>query len=535
MYRSVDYKAPRTFRTLFGQAPKRYRGAVEGDHRLGKTALPNYTEEARIIRELTRAGSGPDPFSSAVRATRMPMLITDPRRNDNPIVFANAAFARLTGYDRDAIIGRNCRFLQGPATDRADVVRLRQAIKSCTPIELELLNYRRDGSTFWNRLLVSPVFDEEGELTYFFASQFDVTLERERLVRLQRDRTTWRRRSHSANAALQASEERLRFALEAGQLGSWSINLDTGHLTASDSCKVICGRQPSDPLTLAELQASIHPDDRAVQREGIEKAIASRSLLDAEYRLTTPAGQEKWIQIRGRAHYRADGTPLLITGTSQDITERRAVQNQRALLTRELHHRVQNTLASLSAIVSQTMRRASSIEDAAATLTARDPGDGGRQTLLITEDFGSVSMQDLVSARSRVRRGSERRNASTFHFGTDLRLTPQVVVAYALALHELATNASKYGALSNAAGVVDVAWSVKGEPDRPTPSYALAGARRSARPRPAGAELWHAAHQARPGDGDRWEGRRRLSRRRCRLYSRCPIGERRPADRSPTV
>lgn len=423
--------------------------------------MPDFKEEARIIRELTRAGSGPDPFSSAVRATRMPMLITDPRQPDNPIVFANAAFARLTGYDRGNIIGRNCRFLQGPATDRAEVARLRNAIERKTPIELELLNYKKDGSTFWNRLLVSPVFSEDGQLTYFFASQFDVTLERERLVRLQQDRNELEAEVAQRNAALQASEERLRFALDAGQLGSWSINLDTRHLTASDSCKAICGRKPEDPLSLEELQASIHPDDRAIQREAIEQAIANRSLLDAEYRLTTPAGEERWVQIRGKAHYRADGTPLLITGTTQDITDRRAIQSQRALLTRELHHRVQNTLTSLQAVVTQTMRRASSMENAAATLTARIQAMAAANTLLITEDFGSVSMEDLVR-RSLAPFGVE--DTDRFRLsGPNLRLSPQVVVAYALALHELATNATKYGALSSATGVVNVAWSVEGE------------------------------------------------------------------------
>jgi PAS domain S-box-containing protein len=427
--------------------------------------VPNFEEEARIIRELTRAGSGPDPFSSAVRATRMPMLITDPRQTDNPIVFANAAFARLTGYDRGDIIGRNCRFLQGPKTDRADVARLRSAIESRVPIELDLLNYKKDGSTFWNRLLVSPVFGEDGQLTYYFASQFDVTLERERLVRLQRDRHNLEAEVARRNVELEASEERLRFALEAGQLGSWSINLDTGHLTASDSCKAICGRKPDDPLSLEELRASIHPDDRALQQEEIEQAIANRSLLDAEYRLITPAGEERWVQIRGKAHYRADGTPLYITGTSQDITDRRTVQNHRALLSRELHHRVQNTLATLQAVVSQTMRRAASLQDAAATLTTRIQAMAATNTLLISEEFGSVSMHDLVM-RSLAPFGVE--DGDRFRLsGPDLRLPPQIVVAYALALHELATNASKYGALSAATGVVEVAWRIEGEPDHP--------------------------------------------------------------------
>lgn len=427
--------------------------------------MPDYKEEARIIQELSRPGAGPDPFSSAVRATRMPMLITDPRRDDNPIVFANAAFARLTGYDRGEIIGRNCRFLQGPDTDRTDVARLRAAIEARTPIELELLNYKKDGSTFWNRLLVSPVFSEDGALTYFFASQFDVTLERERLVRLQRDRDALESEVAQRTRALEASEERLRFALAAGQLGSWSIDLATHTLTASDECKAICGRRPDEPLDFEDLRASIHPEDRALQTRAIEEAIANRSLLDAEYRLTTPAGEERWVQIRGRAHYHEDGTPRLITGTSQDITERRTLQSHRALVSRELGHRMKNTLTSLQAVVSQTMRRANSMEDASATLTARIQAMSAANNLLMAENFGSASMRDIVH-RSLAPFGIE--DGERFHLsGPELRLPPQLVVAYALALHELATNSTKYGALSVPGGLVEMEWSVAGEEAQP--------------------------------------------------------------------
>jgi PAS domain S-box-containing protein len=113
-------------------------------------------EEARIVRELTRDESGSDPFASAVRATRMPMIITDPRLPDNPIVFVNDAFGKLTGYDRNEIMGRNCRFLQGQNTDMDDVGRVRDAVAARKSIELDLLNYKKDGTHFWNRLLVSP-------------------------------------------------------------------------------------------------------------------------------------------------------------------------------------------------------------------------------------------------------------------------------------------------------------------------------------------------------------------------------------------
>ncbi len=123
-----------------------------------------------------------DPFAAAVRATRMPMLITDPRLDDNPIVFVNDAFCRLTGYEPDEIMGRNCRFLQGPDTDLDSVARIRQAVEGRTDIDIEVLNYRKDGTPFWNALYLSPVFDEAGELQYFFASQLDVTDRRDALA-----------------------------------------------------------------------------------------------------------------------------------------------------------------------------------------------------------------------------------------------------------------------------------------------------------------------------------------------------------------
>lgn len=116
-----------------------------------------------------------DPFAAAFKATRMPMLITDPRQSDNPVIYCNDAFAKLTGYSIDELVGRNCRLLQGPDTDRAAVNRLREAIAAERDIALDILNYRKDGSSFWNALFVSPVRDAAGEVIYFFASQLDFT------------------------------------------------------------------------------------------------------------------------------------------------------------------------------------------------------------------------------------------------------------------------------------------------------------------------------------------------------------------------
>ena len=136
--------------------------------------------------ELVASGQGlvyQHVFETAVHRTRMAMALSDPNLPDCPLVYVNPAFIKLTGYDSEASLGRNCRFLQGPDTDRETVQRIRQAVADHQSIEEEIYNYRRDGSGFWNALYISPVFDDEGKLIYFFASQIDVSARREALRR----------------------------------------------------------------------------------------------------------------------------------------------------------------------------------------------------------------------------------------------------------------------------------------------------------------------------------------------------------------
>ncbi len=107
--------------------------------------------------------------------TRMAICLCDPHQPELPIVFANRAFRRLTGYGEDEILGRSCRFLQGPDTDPEPVARIREALANEDVVVVELLNYRKNGTTFWNALHLGPIYNSEGELVYFFGSQWDVS------------------------------------------------------------------------------------------------------------------------------------------------------------------------------------------------------------------------------------------------------------------------------------------------------------------------------------------------------------------------
>ncbi|MDV2987648.1 UNVERIFIED_CONTAM: PAS domain-containing protein [Methylobacteriaceae bacterium AG10] len=154
-----------------------------------------------------------DPFAAAVRATRMPMIITNPKEDDNPIIFANDAFLKMTGYTREEVNGQNCRFLQGPETNRDDVTRIRDAIEQRTDIGIDLLNYRKDGTTFWNALYISPVSNEAGELQYFFASQLDVTDRKKYELRIIEEKDRFEKAVADRTADLIKANNSLKTAL----------------------------------------------------------------------------------------------------------------------------------------------------------------------------------------------------------------------------------------------------------------------------------------------------------------------------------
>jgi PAS domain S-box-containing protein len=318
-------------------------------------------DDARIAAELTRFSRGTDPFAEAVRATRMPMVISNPRLPDNPVVFANDAFCRLSGYRRDEIVGRNCRFLQGPETDPVTIARIRDAVSRAVPIEIDIRNHRKGGEPFWNRLLMAPVRDAHGDLAYFFASQVDVTVERERLAGLENHNAALMAELAGRLHAQKASEARLRFAAQAGRMGIWELDLRTQELTASPEAKVIFGADPNAPLSYAQKRAAIHPDDRARREAAMEHAIATGSDYDIEYRIVLPDGRVEWVQSRAQVVRAATGEAIRVAGVAQNTTAQRNAQISLELSNECLEQRVAEAVAERETI-GEALRQAQKME-----------------------------------------------------------------------------------------------------------------------------------------------------------------------------
>ncbi len=118
----------------------------------------------------------------SIKLSPIASIVTDPTQGDNPIVAVNDAFEQLTGYGEAELIGRNCRILAGPGTERSHSAAISRAIASATPIVVELTNYRKDGSSFLNAVMIAPVFDARGKVAHFVGTQMEVDMQSADLV-----------------------------------------------------------------------------------------------------------------------------------------------------------------------------------------------------------------------------------------------------------------------------------------------------------------------------------------------------------------
>ena len=350
------------------------------------------SDAARIGAELLGLDGGNDPFVAAVRATRMPMVITDPRQHDNPIVFVNNAFCRLSGYPREEILGRNCRFLQGPETDPGSVRRIRAAVKAVEAIEIDIRNHRKDGELFWNRLLLAPVRDAAGELAYFFASQVDVTLERERMAGLETQNAALLAELSDRLRAQQSSEARLRFATQAGRLGIWELDLQTEMLVTSRIFRENFGRDPAALFAHTDLHAAVHPEDRSRVQAALARSIETGDDYTVEHRVQRSDGGTGWVELRAQVVRGSNGVALLMAGTSLDITERKQAEvRTQALLDLDDRFRTLGEPAELAFVAAEVLGRTLGVSRAGyGTVDLRT------ETITIERDWNASGIKSIA-------------------------------------------------------------------------------------------------------------------------------------------
>ena len=171
-------------------------------------------------------------FERAVGEAGVGVSIVDAQADDLPLVYVNDEFCALTGYDRDAVLGRNCRFLQGEATEPAVVDEIRTALAVAAPVSVTISNYRADGTPFWNELTITPVSDADGTVTHFLGFQRDVTERRERMRLFEHLHAATERLqgAQTPTAVAESAVESLRNILELDVVVCWFPNEDRTRL-----------------------------------------------------------------------------------------------------------------------------------------------------------------------------------------------------------------------------------------------------------------------------------------------------------------
>ncbi len=257
-----------------------------------------------------------------------------------------------------------------------------------------------------------------------------------------------------------ATDQQLEFALRAGRMGSWELDIAAARFTTSEYCRVVFGLGPDDPFeTVQDLVALVHPDDRKKRQDAIDRAIATATEMEVEYRTYRPDGSIGWVLARGRAVYE-NGRAVRMAGISLDITARKLADERQKLLIHELNHRVKNTLATVQSLAMQTYGVAEPASAIGEAFIERLHALAGVHDLLSEAAWEGASLHDVVSRTlAPYVEDAQRFTVS----GPTVRLLPNAAVTLNMAFHELATNATKYGALSTAAGGVDISWRSDGE------------------------------------------------------------------------
>jgi PAS domain S-box-containing protein len=302
---------------------------------------------------------------------------------------------------------------------------------------------RPDGSVqeLFLDLVVEPVKDDAGKVIGLFVEGFDVTPQ----VRAQ--------------AAADESKRKLSAAIAVAQLGAFEWDLKTGKATLDERALEIFNLEPRDDLTVGDVVNRIDPEDMSrLQLETRAAEASGRVRREFEYRIHLPDGATRNIATVSDALAGPDGGIERIIGVFDDVTERRRAEKRQRLLINELNHRVKNTLATVQSIAAQTLRSAPSLERARDAFEARLVALAAAHDLLTAESWHGARLTDVVASAMAPFETAKRPQIS--RSGPPVWLTAQRALALSMALHELATNAVKYGALSIPEGRVAIRWTL---------------------------------------------------------------------------
>jgi PAS domain S-box-containing protein len=259
-----------------------------------------------------------------------------------------------------------------------------------------------------------------------------------------------------ARRALAESEERLRLAGKAGLVGTFAYDTDTEIMQISEGYVAIHGfPEGTAAIARGTCLAGVHSGDiERVQQRRDEAFCKGSREYSIEYRIIRPGGEVRWVETRCVIAYCNEGCPRRVIGVSIDVTERKRAEERQRVLIAELDHRVKNVLANVSAVVSHTRQESTSMADFVAALDGRIGSMAATHELLSAGRWKGISLRELV--RRELAPYATRNNTEIN--GPEVVLCAESGQAMAMVLHELATNAAKYGALSTSNGRVSIRW-----------------------------------------------------------------------------
>ena len=367
---------------------------------------------------------------------------------DGVISSWNAGAERMFGYTSPRAIGQPLAMLL-PGNEQDAMSRLLAASNSRAPSEELLMEWvRHDGTPVPVSVRCSPVLDPEGAVIGGSTIVRDIT-ERRR-----------------AERRLDESEKRLAAIVEQATVGVAQSDLEGRIELANPRFCEITGSSASDLVGRRMLDLT-HPDDATENARLFNALVADGTPFQIEKRYLRPDGSAVWVSNQVSLIHDDDGRPRGAVAVALDISQRRAAAEQRELLLSELNHRVKNTLATVQAIALQTLGSAQDLAAFRGAFLSRLMALAKTHNLLAREGWRGIGLRELLANELAPYATDPRRRAALE--GDDIVLEPKAALAISLALHELATNAGKYGALSVADGGVDARWSVSPRKDDERP------------------------------------------------------------------